>query len=166
MREIRPDPGGHRFLIKALSEAANELAEELYGCPARGIDLRGDDGWSIRLLAAHVVAHEEMVLEYVERILRSREPRLPVIDSEAVLDDPDACNAEPDGAALRYAHLRRRLQYTLWDLDDRDWERAGIHPYRGSVTVAQLARELHLHDLDCLWRVRRLKERTAALRRR
>ena len=165
MREVKPDPGGHRFLLKALAEAGNELADELYGCTRRMLDVCSGDGWSLRLIAGHVRAHEEMTGDYIERILSRRDPDLPVIDTEEMLDDPAGCREDPDRAALQFAHLRRRLQYLLWDLDGRDWERTGRHPYRGSVTVAQLIRELHLHDLDFLWRARRLKEHVSASRR-
>jgi HD-GYP domain-containing protein (c-di-GMP phosphodiesterase class II) len=161
MRQVLSDPGGHRFLIKALSEAGNELAEEIYGCPNRLLDRRDDDGWSIRLLAAHIQAHEEMVAGYLDRILSERCPELDVIDTEAVLDEPDRCRTDAEHAVLMYAHLRRRVQYLLWDLTDEDWDRTGIHPYRGAVSMVQLARELHLHDLECLWRARRLKEHRA-----
>lgn len=165
MREITPDPGGHRFLLKALREAGNELAEELYGCPRRLADVRDGDGWSIRLIAAHVVAHEEMANEYLHRMLSRRNPTLPVIDTEAVLDDPDGCREDPESAAMEFVRLRRNLHYLLWDLDDHDWSRAGEHPYRGTLTVAQIVRELHLHDLEYFWRARHIKEQAQPRRR-
>jgi hypothetical protein len=40
---------------------------------------------------------------------------------------------------------------------DRDFERTAVHPYRGEVTLGQIARELAQHDLEHLWQVRRLK---------
>ena len=164
MREIAPDPGGHRFLLKALAEAGHELEEELYGCPRRLLDAPAD-GWSLRLVAAHVRAYEEMVADYIERILSEREPLLEVVDTEAMLDAPERCREDVDRAMLVFSHLRRRTQYLLWDLGDRDWERTGRHPYRGPVSVIQLARELHLHDLENLWRARRLKEQAAVRRK-
>lgn len=164
MREVAADPGGHRFLLKALSEAGHELAEELYGCSRRLLDVRDNDGWSLRLIAAHVRAYEEMTADYIEEILARRNPELDVIDTEAMLDNPERCREDADRAVMQYTHLRRRIQYALWDLTDHDWQRTGRHPYRGPVSVVQLARELHLHDLDFLWRARRLKERAAVRR--
>ncbi len=164
MREIIPDPGGHRFLLKAISEAGNELAEELFGCPRRLSDVLDADGWSLRLIAAHVLAYEEMVAGYLDLILSERLPGLDVVDTEAVRDDPDACRDDPDESVLSFAHVRRRTQYLLWDLHDRHWRRVGRHPYRGEITVLQLARELHLHDIEYLWRARRLKESAGATR--
>lgn len=157
MREITPDPGGHRFIGKALGEAGNELAEELFGCSARLLDVPDVDGWTIRLIAAHVHAFEAMTAHYLSLMVNRRNPDLPVIDTEIMRDDPDACTDDPDHETLEYHQLRRRVQYILWDLNDRDWERTGQHPYRGELSVVQLARELHLHDLEYLWRVRRIK---------
>lgn len=164
VREIAPDPGGHRYLIKALAEAGNELAEELCAFSYRAVDTRDDDGWSARLIAAHVLAYEEMVVEYVRQILTRRNPELPVIDTEAVLDDPEACREDVEHMVWRFEHLRHRLRYTLWELDERDWDRTGRHPYRGPLSIAQLVRELHLHDLENLWRARRLRERVTMRR--
>ncbi len=164
VREIAPDPGGHRYLIKALAEAGNELAEELCAFPYRAVDVPDYDGWSARLIAAHVLAYEEMVAEYVQQILTRRTPDLRVIDPEAVLDDPNACREDVEHLVWRFEHLRHRLRYTLWELDDRHWERTGRHPYRGPVSIVQLVRELHLHDLENLWRTRRLRERVAVRR--
>lgn len=164
MREITPDPGGHRYLIKALAEAGTELAEALCAFPHWAVDVLDDDGWSARRIAAHVLAYEEMVAEYVREILTRRNPELRVIDAEAVLDDPDGRHDDVERAMWRFEHLRHRLRYTLWELDDREWERTGRHPYRGPVSIVQLVRELHLHDLEYLWRTRRLRERVAVRR--
>jgi hypothetical protein len=46
--------------------------------------------------------------------------------------------------------------YLLWSLDESDWERAGIHPYLGPLTITQVAREMNEHDLAHLWQLRRL----------
>lgn len=159
MREVAPDPGGYRFLVKALGEAGKELAEELFACPQRAVDRADDDGWTPRLIAAHVLAYEQMVETYYDLIARRRDPELPVIDTEAMRDNPDGCDADIEYSTLRFHHLRRGLQYRLWDFGPRDWERTGRHPYRGSLSAVQIARDLHLHDLDCLWRARRIRER-------
>jgi len=164
MREIMPDPGGHRYLIKALAEAGNELVEVLCAFPYRAVDVPDDDGWSARRIAAHVLAYEEMVAEYVQEILARRNPELRVIDPEAVLDEPDLRHNDVERAMWRFEHLRYRLRATLWELDDRHWERTGRHPYRGPVSIVRIVRELHLHDLENLWRTRRLRERVTVRR--
>ena len=158
MREIPREPDNQRFLLKAIGEAGRELAEELYGIGRREADRRTPDGWSYRLIAAHLRDNEEMVLSYLERILSRREPRLEAIDNERVLDNPDLLREDLDRLLSEFGYLRRQTQMLLWDLSPRGWERCGLHEYRGPCTVLQLARELNQHDLEHLWQVRRMRE--------
>ncbi len=46
----------------------------------------------------------------------------------------------------------------LWRLTQADWQRSAEHPYGGSVTLGEIAREMARHDLEHLWQVRRLEE--------
>jgi hypothetical protein len=158
MREIPREPDNQRFLLKAIGEAGRELMEELYGIAGREADQRWPDGWSYRLIAAHVRDNEEITLSYVERILSRRDPHLEALDAERVLDDPSSVDEDIDRLITEFLYLRRQTQYLLYDLPHRSWERCGTHEYRGSISVLQLARELNQHDLEHLWQVRRMRE--------
>lgn len=158
MREIPREPDNQRFLLKAIGEAGRELMEELYGITGREADRRSADGWSYRLIAAHVRDNEEITVSYIERILSRRNPHLEALDPERVLDDPSSVNEDIDRLVSEFLYLRRQTQYLLYDLTDRSWDRCGIHEYRGPITVLQLARELNQHDLEHLWQVRRMRE--------
>lgn len=160
MREIPREPNNQRFLLKAVGEAGSELAEELMSVGRRDADRASADGWSYRLIAAHVRDHEAMTLSYLKRIVSRREPRLEAVDTERVLDEPELLHQRLDSLVSEFHHLRQQTLMLLWDLSDSAWERRGIHEYRGPCSVLQLARELHLHDLDYLWRVRRMREGT------
>ena len=46
----------------------------------------------------------------------------------------------------------------LRTLDEDDWQRTGIHPYRGKVSIHDIARELHEHDLEHLYQARIIRE--------
>lgn len=163
MREIPREPDHQRFLLKAIHEAGDELAEELSAIPRREADRCGPDGWSYRLIAAHVRDHESITLSYIERILSRREPALKAMDAERVLDAPESVTLSIAELMREFAYLRYQTQQHLWDLSAKDWERRGIHEYRGAISVLQLARELNQHDLEQLWKVRRMREAGAAL---
>ena len=166
MREIPREPDKGRFLLKAINEAGRELVEELYAIRPREADRRTPDGWSYRLIAAHVRDHEEMMLTYLERILSSRrEPRLEAIDAERVLDDPDGLTEHLERILDEFGYLRRQTGMLLWDLSPAAWERRGVHVYRGPLSVLQLARELNQHDLEHLWQVRNLRAAGLGARR-
>ena len=164
MREIPREPDNQRFLLKAIGEAGRELAEELYGIGAREATRRDADGWSYLLIAAHVRDHEEMSLSYIERILTRRNPTLEVIDAERVLDEPECVTEDLDRLVMEFLYLRRQTLMQLHDLPRSAWERQGVHVYRGPCSVLQLARELHLHDLEHLWQVRRMREQATHAR--
>jgi len=165
MREIPREPNNQRFLLKAIGEAGRELAEELYGIRSREARLRGDDGWSYQLIAAHVKDNEEMALSYLERILNRRNPRLEAIDNERCLDDPSEVTEDIDHLVMEFLYLRRQTQMLLYDLSDSAWQREGLHASRGPLSVLQIARELNQHDLEHLWQVRRMREGAAQARR-
>jgi hypothetical protein len=158
MREIPREPNNQGFLLKAIREAGNELAEELYSAGPRESRHVRPDGWSYLLIAAHVRDHEEMTLSYVERILSRRNPHLEAVDTERVLDDPTLVIEEIDRLVTEFIYLRRQTAYLLYDLPPSAWERTGIHEYRGPCSVLQFARELNQHDLEHLWQVRRMRE--------
>jgi hypothetical protein len=154
VREISREPQTHEFLIKALREASGELADELDSLRSREARRHPDGEWSFLQIATHVRESERVCLDYVERIVSRRTPVLEAVDLGALADEIDVRAEDVDAAVYEYLRLRHRLVYQLWDLSPHQWERTGIHRYRGAISVLQLARDLHLHDLEHLWQVR------------
>lgn len=166
MREIPRQPDSPRFVLKAINEAGRELMEELYGVRGRDADRRAGGGYSPRQIAAHVRDNERMTLGYIERISSSRRPpTLPAIDVECALDDPTSVTESIERLLGEFASLRSDTLGILWSLAGEEWNRAGRHQYRGELTLIQIARELHLHDLEYLWQVRRIREAIPPARR-
>ncbi|HEX6032627.1 MAG TPA: DinB family protein [Tepidiformaceae bacterium] len=158
VRQAGSDPS---FLLKALSEASGELRHCFYGASrgallAPGDDL--DDCWTLLGIAVHMRDTERGVYEQIESILTYREPEISHVDIDDIPLREDYEDADEDEVLDEFHYLRRRTSYTLWDLDSRDWERGGIHPYRGRVTLLDLTRELYQHDLEHLWQARRMLE--------
>lgn len=165
MRELRRSEGtagtDPAFLIKALGEASGELRQAFFGLRRAWLLKEAgppDDGWCLLALAAHLRNAERGVLGQVEAILDTREPDLTNVDLDDIplLDD---CRGEDEDALLdEFHYLRRHSTYLLWDLSEREWERGGRHPYRGRLTLLEIARELYQHDLGHLWQARRMVE--------
>jgi hypothetical protein len=162
VREISREPKTHEFLIKALREAAGELVGELES--VRGRDARRCEPgeWSVARIATHLVDSEELRLRYVEQILSHRSLELEPLDLGGLADDRPESALDLTRSAYAYAHHRQELIYTLWGLSESQWQRVGVHRYGGPISILQLARELHLHDLEHLWQVRSLREAIAA----
>jgi len=154
VREISREPQTHEFLIKALREAGGELLNEFEGIHGREAHRCPKDEWSFAQIAVHVRDAERMTLTYVQRIVTRRQAVLEPIDVAETAMDADQRTLDLERAAYQYAHLRQQLLHELWGLNEDEWQRTGVHPYRGSLSVLQLAREAHLHDLEHLWQVR------------
>jgi hypothetical protein len=159
MREISREPRTHEFLLKALREAGGELVNELEAVHRGEAAYREPGEWSAADIALHVRDSEQLNLEYIERILSRRSPELRVVDIAVNAEAGSAGHRELDRAVYQYATLREQLIYQLWGLPPQQWQRTGVHVYRGPLSVLQIARELHLHDLEHLWQVRALRER-------
>lgn len=166
MRQAGTDPS---FLLKALGEASGELRQALHGLPRRALLAPGagqDDGWCLLALAVHVRDVELGVHGQFETILRRRgEPAIPHVDIDNIPFPEDLEGEDEDEVLEEFHYYRRQTAYTLWDCAESDWERAGISPYRGRMTILELTRDLYQHDLGHLWQARRMVDALAAARR-
>ena len=153
------DEGGQRWVLKALREAGDELMDQFSG--ASEDELRGrpqDDEWSLKEIAGHLRDNEELALEQIRLMAGEEEPDLPARDVDALPLERDYRSADVQELLSAFAGFRRQTYRLLSSLAPEEWGRCGLHPYRGEVTIAQIARELAEHDLGHLWQARRLRE--------
>jgi len=158
VREAGSDPS---FLLKALSEASGELQRAFYGLTPRQLMVPGvgqDDGWRLLAIPMHMRDVEKGVNRQYECILHRRESDIPHVDLDDIPFEEDYCEEDEEELLEEFHYLRRRTSYMLWDLSPGEWERGGVHPYRGRMTVLQIARETYQHDLEHLWQARRMVE--------
>ena len=161
VRQAGSDPS---FLLKALSEGSGELRRCFHGLRRRDL-LRPaadpDDGWCLMAIPFHMVQAEKGVAGQIERMLTSREPEIRHVDFDDIPFREDYVEADEDDLLEEFHYLRRRTSYMLWDLSPGEWERGGLHPYRGRLTVLEITRELYQHDLEHLWQARRMLDAVA-----
>lgn len=152
------DYSSQRWMLKALHEAAEELKEQLRGLSEMDLCRRpAPDEWSLKEIAAHLRDAEAWFLERLELIVGADEPRLPDIDIDAYVLERDYRSLDLYEVLREFSRLRRHTTGLLWALEPSDWEREGLHPYRGRLSIMQVARDMNEHDLGHLWQVRRLR---------
>jgi hypothetical protein len=153
------DEEGQRWVLKALREAGDELIDQFYGASEDELCGRPeDDEWSLKEIAGHLRDNEELALEQIRLMAGEEEPELPARDVDALPLEPEYRSADIHELLSAFAGFRHQTYRLLWSLAPEDWGRCGRHPYRGEVTIAQIARELAEHDLGHLWQARRLRE--------
>jgi len=159
MRPV-PEYDAKSWLLKALRETAHAMESLLWNLDDDALDHRPEDGeWSCRELVSHMCEMERRYIDRLERMVRMDEPQIGAFDADSI-DQPEP----PEESAVfdlmdEFSVQRRQAVYLLWSLDAEDWERRGIHPYLGPLTVTQVAREMNEHDLAHLWQLRRLCDR-------
>lgn len=162
MRQAGSDPS---FLIKALNEASGELRHTLSGVPRRHLLRYGtnqDESWCLLGVVAHMRDVEAGFLKQLEAIVDRRDAGIPHVDLDDIPMREDYEHEDADDVLEQFHYYRRHSNYVLWDLSPGQWERAGRHPYRGRLTITDLARDMYRHDLEHLWQARRMLDELAS----
>ena len=156
----RPGSLSKGWVLKALREAGNSLLWELYGVDEEELRWRAAEGeWSLKEIAAHLRDAEELALAQLNAFVSGSCSPLPAWDVDLLPQERDYQREEIAGLLVDFRSMRRETTYLLWGLMEADWGRVAEHPYRGSVTLEEVAREMAQHDLEHLWQVRQLKEK-------
>lgn len=161
MRELQQAGDDPSFLLKALSEAAGEVRRAFMGLDREALLRTGegfDDAWCLLAIAVHLRDIEREMLGQFEAMLAFRDPAIPHVDMDTPPLQEGYVGEDEEEVLAEFHHLRQETSYLLWDISRREWERGGIHPYRGRITVLDLARDLYRHDLEHLWQVRRMAD--------
>jgi len=147
-----------QWMLKALHEAADELQSQLLGLSEEDLCRRPAPGeWSLKEIAAHLRDAEACFLERLRLIVSQDEPDLPDIDVDAYVLEQDYQSLDLYEVLLEFSRLRQRSSSLLRSLEPSEWEREGLHPYRGRLSIMQVARDMNEHDLSHLWQARRLR---------
>ncbi len=161
MRYIPRAGADPSFMIKAMREASGEFRELMWGMRLGTLLQTGrtpDEDWSLMGICFHLNQVEGAIGDQIERIITMREPTIPHADLDDIPFPPDYDDCDEEELLEEFHYKRRRNSYLLWDLSIEDWDRAGIHPYRGRRTLRETIRELYQHDLEHLWQARRMVE--------
>lgn len=155
------DPRG--WLLKALRETAHAMESLLWDTDEGMFDRAPSDGeWSCKDLASHMTEMERRYVERLERMVRLDDPAIAAFDGDSIAPDIPVEQQNVFDTMDEFGVLRRQTVYLLWSLDADDWDRCGVHPYLGPLTVMQVAREMNEHDLAHLWQLRRTCDAFAA----
>ena len=153
------DYASQRWMLKALHEACDELQSQLLGLSEEELCRRpAADEWSLKEIAAHLRDAEACFLERLELIAGVNEPDLPDVDVDMYVLERDYRGLDLYEVLHEFSRLRYDTTSLLWSLESSEWERGGLHPYRGRLSIMQVARDMNEHDLGHLWQVRRLRQ--------
>jgi hypothetical protein len=152
------EPDTRRFILKALRESTGELFKQFYSLNERSLRWRpAADEWCLKDLAGHLRDAERLYLRQIDLIARQREPRLPHEPLDVLPFEQDYREQSLRSLLEEYEAAREDTFWTLRLLDEEDWQRGGTHPYRGRISITDIAREMHEHDLEHLYQAQSLR---------
>jgi DinB superfamily len=152
------------FVLKALREAGNSLVSQMYGVAEELLCRRPvEDEMCLKEIAAHLRDSEELALEQMTAIAERSLRPLPAWDVDLLPMEKDYRSEDLEVFLAEFRGLRRETTNFLWTVGEQVWHAAGQHPYRGEITIGQIAHELAQHDLEHLWQVRQLKHQLGAV---
>ena len=109
----------------------------------------GPGRWSAIEVLCHLRdCDREVFAPRLERLLGETHPVLADVSMAGVETSRDYRGQSAARVLEEWRAARRALLARLAPLGRADWERAGLHPVRGSYSVAVLARTLADHDLS------------------
>lgn len=164
MRELSRAGSDPAFLLKAMGEGSGELHRAFYGLNRRDLLQPGtgvDEGWTLLAIPYHLRETEHAVMGQIEAILSRRDGPIPHVDFDDMPWEELYRDEDAEELLDQFHYLRRHTSYALWELSERQWQWRGEHPYRGPVSILDIAREMYQHDLEHLWQAQRMVETLA-----
>jgi hypothetical protein len=162
---MEAEAGQRRWLMKAVRESTGELFSLFEGLSETALRWRPAQGdLCLKEIAAHLRDAETLFQHQIELMAREHEPRLPHESIDVLPYEHDYRDERLSRLLDEFEVARQETVWILRMLPEDDWQRTGLHPYRGSVSIIDIVRELHEHDLEHLYEARNLRTAVARLR--
>jgi hypothetical protein len=116
----------------------------------------GADGWTTLEVLCHLRDYELLWQERVGLTIREETPKLPGFDVAGLVISNDYINQDFAQILAERNALRADSLALLATLDDATWDRTGIHPSRGEMSIAAQAQQLTNHDVDHIEQIARI----------
>jgi uncharacterized damage-inducible protein DinB len=120
-------------------------------------DLRtapAEDEWSPMEVLAHIKANDDIITPRIIKFLTEDNPTLPRYDLERWEAIAGYVEAPVDQTLLAFQRHRDELVWQLKRLPDAAWDRRGISPFSGDVTLYQILNIFADHEAEHLAQLR------------
>ena len=104
-----------------------------------------DEGWSVRDIVVHLADTETMRAVRFGLVLAEDEPDLPLLNEKLWKRKLHYMWRSPEAALALFTETRFAMGELLRQCDLKSWERGGLHPELGRLTVADLVRRGVVH---------------------
>lgn len=124
--------------LERFVRGAAVVREAIYGADAGAISRPGIEGWSIRDILVHLSDAEMVRATRIRLILAGDEPPIFTFDEGLWKRKLHYIWRSPEAAIALFDQLRFTTMEIFRQLDQKSWEKAGIHPEDGRLTIGEL----------------------------
>ena len=154
MEEYAKQPREQR--LKRLERTADELAAAIAGQSEATLSRRPDArNWAAIEVVCHLRDAEELFMIRFETIMASEDPGLTPLDPDRWASERQYLNNVAGEAVTAFRRRREESLAFLRKLEAEQWQRGGVHPVRGRLTIDDFATLMAWHDDNHLDQLRR-----------
>jgi uncharacterized damage-inducible protein DinB len=149
-------------ILSKLQETPKVLSALLRGVPDEALRRKpAPEKWSIIEIACHLRDVEEFFVERYGKIANHDRPQLRMIIQDELAANLRYNEDDPSLVLKEFQNLRAESVAILGALGYQSWQRVGVHPKRGDVSIAWTAEHQVEHDANHLGQIRALREQFA-----
>jgi len=139
-----------------MERTAGDLAAAVKGVPDAMLSKRPDEkNWSAKEIVCHLRDTEEAFMARFQSIMVMDEPRFVAVEPDRVAIDRQYQRNDAPEALSTFKQRRAETLAFLRGLKPEQWERGGIHPVRGRMTVTDFVGLMAWHDDNHLDQLKR-----------
>ena len=133
------------------------IAQLLHDVPVAKLNQAPGHGkWSVTQIIMHLAEDELTSTWRYRQILEHDAPDLMGFDQDLWAQLSDYSSWDPQDALAMFRLLREANLKMFAQLTPGQWERHGVHPERGKLTVRSLCRHMAAHDINHIEQIRRI----------
>ena len=138
-------------LMAQLVGTADKYSAVIGGLSAEALKKRPDEkNWSAVEILCHMRDTDESFFYRFQTILAVDEYKFPTADADRLASDRQYIRNDAIEALSAFRKRREENIELLKTLIPEQWERAGIHPKRGRMTITNIVELMVRHDSDHL----------------
>jgi uncharacterized damage-inducible protein DinB len=133
------------------------LAVALRGLPLDSLSEKVVPGkWSAHEQLAHLARYHQIFLQRIDRTLAEQAPEFPRYSAEQDPEWPAWSSLPAPQLLVRLTSMRAKLMARLRSLSDEDFERIGVHPKFGAMSLSLWVEFFLVHEAHHLYAVLQL----------
>ena len=144
-------------VLERLAAAPAALSAALKGVPDDVVRRRTGGKWSMIDNASHVRDIERVYQGRFSQMAFGETPAFWLLDNDRAAEALKYAEADPAEVAKEFKRLREDSIALLRALPHEAWQRTGLHPEKGEISVEQLAVRLANHDDAHIGRIKALR---------